>query len=157
MSRKKLHLTICFYFSITCRTRYVLHSGKTVIQHIYDSHYDGAAEAADFVRQWKSLQHSIDDERYAAVLARLEYQAGHAIVWRDAICNWFFRTSGIADEKGRVGNHPDRVEAEAMQLQGFVPIDVDPWENASGGKAIAVHEGFRMHGYIPFRPRPRAI
>jgi alpha-glucuronidase len=115
---------------------YVLHSGKTVIQHIYDSHYDGAAEAADFVQQWKSLQHSIDDERYAAVLARLEYQAGHAIVWRDAICNWFFRTSGIADEKGRVGNHPDRVEAEAMQLQGFVPIDVEPWENASGGKAI---------------------
>ena len=117
--------------------RYVLHSGKTVIQSIYDSHYDGAAEAEAFVRQWKSLQHSIDDERYAAVLARLEYQAGHAIVWRDAICNWFFRTSGIADEKGRVGNHPDRVEAEAMELRGFVRIDVDPWENASGGKGIA--------------------
>ncbi len=115
---------------------YVLHSGKTVIQHIYDSHYAGAAEAADFVRQWKSLQHLIDDEVYAAVLARLEYQAGHAIVWRDAICNWFFRASGIADEKGRVGNHPDRVEAEGMQLQGFVPIDVEPWENASGGKTI---------------------
>ena len=116
---------------------YVLHSGKTVIQHIYDSHYEGAEEAADFVRQWESLRHSIDDERYAAVLARLEYQAGHAIVWRDAICDWFFRASGIADEKGRVGNHPDRVEAEGMQLQGFVPIDVEPWENASGGKAIA--------------------
>jgi len=115
---------------------YVLHSGKTVIQHIYDSHYQGAEQAADFVRQWKSLQHSVDDERYAAVLARLEYQAGHAIIWRDAICNWFFRASGIADEKGRVGNHPDRVEAEAMQLEGFVPIDVNPWENASGDKAI---------------------
>lgn len=115
---------------------YVLHSGKTVIQHIYDSHYEGAAEAADFLRRWQSLQHSIDEERYTAVLARLEYQAGHAIVWRDAICNWFFHTSGIADEKGRVGNHPDRVEAEAMHLQGFVPIDVDPWENASGGKGI---------------------
>ena len=115
---------------------FVLHSGKTVIQHIYDSHYEGAEEAADFVRQWKSLRQLIDDERYAAVLARLEYQAGHAIVWRDAICNWFFRTSGIADEKGRVGNHPDRIEAEDMQLQGFVPIEVEPWENASGGKGI---------------------
>ncbi len=116
---------------------YVLHSGKTVIQHIYDSHYEGAARAADFVRQWKSLEHSIDDQRYAEVLARLEYQAGHAIVWRDAICNWFFRASGIPDAKGRVGNHPDRVEAESMHLQGFTPIDVDPWEDASGGKAIA--------------------
>jgi alpha-glucuronidase len=115
---------------------YVLHSGETVIQHIYDSHYDGAQQAEDFVRRWKALQHWMDDERYATVLARLEYQAGHAIVWRDAICNWFLRASGIADEKGRVGNHPDRAEAEAMQLQGFVPIDVDPWENASGGKAI---------------------
>ncbi|MGH9505213.1 MAG: alpha-glucuronidase family glycosyl hydrolase [Terriglobales bacterium] len=119
---------------------YVLHSGKTVIQHIYDSHYEGAEQAADFVRQWQTLKHSIDEERYAAVLARLEYQAGHAIVWRDAICNWFFRTSGIADDKGRVGNHPDRIEAEAMRLQGFAPIDVDPWENASGGKAIECRE-----------------
>ena len=29
---------------------YKLHSGKTVIQHIYDSHYQGAAQAAQFVR-----------------------------------------------------------------------------------------------------------
>ena len=41
--------------------------------------------------------------RTAPSLVRLEYQAGHAIVWRDAICNWFLRTSGIPDEKGRVG------------------------------------------------------
>lgn len=116
--------------------RYVLHSGKTVIQHIYDSHYEGAEQAEDFVRQWKSLQALVDDERYNDVLARLQYQAGHSIVWRDAICNWFLRTSGIPDAKGRLGNHPDRIEAEAMQLDGFVPIDVDPGETASGGKAI---------------------
>jgi alpha-glucuronidase len=115
---------------------FVLHSGKTVIQHIYDSHYDGADRAADFVQQWNSLKGRMDDARYTDVLARLEYQAGHAIVWRDAICNWFLRASGIPDAKGRVGSHPDRVEAEAMQLQGYTPVDVTPWENASGGKAI---------------------
>ena len=60
-------------------------------------------------------------ELYGQVLARLEYQAGHAVVWRDAICNWFLRTSGIPDAKGRVGNYPDRVEAEAMQLKGYTP------------------------------------
>jgi alpha-glucuronidase len=113
-----------------------LHSGKTVIQHIYDAHYEGAERAADYVRQWKSLKGHVDEERYAAVLARLEYQSGHAIVWRDAICNWFLRASGIPDAKSRVGNHPGRVEAEAMQLQGYVPVDVIPWENASGGQAI---------------------
>jgi alpha-glucuronidase len=84
---------------------YVLHSGKTVIQHIYDSHYDGAEQAADLVTQWQSLKGQIDDERYNDVLARLRYQAGFAIVWRDTVVNWFFKESGIADAKGRVG-HP---------------------------------------------------
>ncbi len=84
---------------------FVLHSGNTVIQHIYDSHYEGAEQAAELVTQWKSLHGQIDDERYSDVLTRLEYQAGHAIVWRDTVVNWFFKTSGIMDAKGRMG-HP---------------------------------------------------
>ncbi len=115
---------------------YVLKSGKTVIQHIYDSHYEGAERAAQYVHHWKSLRGLIDEQRYSDVLARLEYQAGHAIVWRDAVCNWFFRASGIPDAKHRVGNYPDRVEAEAMQLANYSIVDVVPWENSSGGKAI---------------------
>ena len=115
---------------------YRLHTGKTVIQQIYDSHYEGAEQAEELVRQWTGLKGQIDDERYEAVLARLEYQAGHAIVWRDAVSNWFYRMSGIADAQGRVGHYPDRMEAEAMRLQGYVPFDVVPAENASGGKAI---------------------
>jgi len=115
---------------------YVLHSGKTVIQHVYDLHYDGAERAQHLMEDWKSLAGRVDDERYSAVLARLEYQAGHAIVWRDAICDWFYSTSGIPDAKGRVGHHPGRIEAEAMQLRGYEPFDVTPPEAASGGKAI---------------------
>jgi alpha-glucuronidase len=83
---------------------YVLHSGKTVIQHIYDSHYDGAEQAAGLVTQWESLRGQIDDERYNDVLARLQYQAGYAIVWRDTVVKWFFKESGIPDVKGRVGH-----------------------------------------------------
>jgi alpha-glucuronidase len=116
---------------------YNLHSGKTVIQYIYDSHYEGAAEAAEFVDQWKSLQGHVDSQRFNDVLARLQYQAGHAIVWRDAICNYFLKKSGIADAQSRAGHFPNRIEAESMQLQGYEPVDVAPWENASGGKAIA--------------------
>ena len=81
---------------------FVLHSGKTVIQHVYDSHYEGAEQAAEFVTQWKTLQGHVDDERYADILSRLLYQAGEALVWRDAICNWIYGVSGIADDKGRV-------------------------------------------------------
>ncbi len=81
---------------------YVLHSGKTVIQHVYDSHYDGADRARDFIAQWKSLAGHIDDERYSDILTRLQYQAEAAIVWRDAICNWIYRLSGIPDQKASV-------------------------------------------------------
>ncbi len=115
---------------------HVLHSGETVIQHIYDSHYAGADEVREYVRQWESLRGRVDEGRYAAVLARLKYQEGHAIVWRDAVCNWFLRTSGIPDARGRVGHYPNRLEAESMQLQGYTPIDVSPPGDASGGKAV---------------------
>ena len=116
--------------------KHVLDSGKTVIQHVYDSHYQGAETVAKFVREWRTLRGKIDNERYDDVLQRLEYQAGHAIVWRDAICNYFLRLSGIADDKGRAGNFPNRVEAESMELIGYIPVEVSPSENASGGKAI---------------------
>jgi alpha-glucuronidase len=115
---------------------HVLKSGKTVIQHTYDTHYEGAEQAAGFVTRWQSLKGLVDDERFAAVLGRLEYQAGHAIVWRDAINSWFLRESGIADAKARAGHFPGRVEAESMTLEGFSVSPVTPWETASGGKAI---------------------
>ncbi|HKQ87120.1 MAG TPA: alpha-glucuronidase family glycosyl hydrolase, partial [Candidatus Acidoferrales bacterium] len=116
---------------------YRLHSGKTVIQYLYDSHYTGEEQAANFVPQWKSLQNHIDDGRYAQILAQLEYQAAHAIVWRDSVCNYFLHLSGIPDAQDRVGHYPNRVEAESMKLQGDSIIDVEPAENASGGKAVA--------------------
>lgn len=119
---------------------YKLHSGKTVIQTIYDSHYAGAEETKQFVSQWKSLDHLLDDDRFHDVLAQLTYQSGHAIVWRDAINDWFQRISGIPDAQGRVGNHPHRIEAESMELQGYVPFDMIPWEGASGGKAVVCAE-----------------
>jgi len=115
---------------------YVLHSGKTVIQYLYDSHYEGADAVAGFVRDWKSLQGRVDEQRYREVLAQLEYQAGQAEVWRDAVSNWFLRASGIPDAKGRVGNYPGRMEAESAKLDGYKTIDVTPWEAASGGKAV---------------------
>ena len=116
---------------------YALHSGKTVIQYIYDSHYLGADEAARYVQDWKSLQGLVDDERYATVLKQLQYQAGQAVLWRDAVSNWFLRASGIADTRGRVGHYPNRFEAESMKLEGYTEVAVRPWEAASGdGKAV---------------------
>jgi alpha-glucuronidase len=115
---------------------HVLHSGKTVIQHFYDEHYEGADAAARLVDQWKTLAGRIDDQRYHEVLQRLEYQAGHAQVWRDSICNWFMRRSGVPDDQGRVGNYPNRLEAEDQELDGYQATEIKPWEAASGSRAV---------------------
>jgi alpha-glucuronidase len=114
---------------------YRLHTGKTVIQTIYDDHYEGAEEAAGLVRQWQSLEGRIDAERYEKALNLLEYQAGHAIVWRDAINRWFEKMSGIPDDKHRIDHDPNRITASEMQLDGYTSVDVTPWETASGGHA----------------------
>jgi alpha-glucuronidase len=119
---------------------YKLHSGKTLVQSIYDSHYEGALAAAEYVPQWESLRGKIDQERYEKTLGLFEYQAGHAIVWRDAINNWFHRISGIDDAQGRVGHDPNRIEAESMKTGGYQTVDVTPWETASGGKAVDCHD-----------------
>jgi alpha-glucuronidase len=115
---------------------YKLHSGKTVIQSIYDSHYEGAQAAAEYVDKWKSLFGLIDEQRYGEIVRQLEYQAGRAVVWRDAVTRWFLQESGIPDARGRVGKYPGRFEAESMQLTGYEVVEVVPWEAASGGKAV---------------------
>lgn len=114
-----------------------LRSGKTVIQHIYDSHYEGAQAVDGYVEAWRKLAGKVDERRYKEVLEQLEYQSGQAQVWRDAVTNWFFRTSSIADDKGRVGRYPGRYEAEALKLEGYQSRDVTPWEGASAGKGAA--------------------
>jgi alpha-glucuronidase len=116
---------------------YKLQGGKTVIQYLYDSHYQGAAQAAEFVRDWETLKGKIDPALYDNVLARLEYQAGHAIVWCDAVVQYFLKLSGIPDAQGRAGNYPGRMEAEDARLTGYRVVDVKPWEDASRGKAVS--------------------
>jgi alpha-glucuronidase len=113
-----------------------LHSGKTVIQHLYDAHYEGADAVEAYAREWRLLASHIDERRYREILAQLEYQAGQATVWRDAVNDWFYRASGIPDTGGRVGKHKERTEAEALRLEGYTPMEPIRWESASGGKAI---------------------
>lgn len=80
---------------------YRLKSGKTLIQHIYDTHFEGVEQAVGLKEKWMGLKGLIDAERYEHVLERLEEQIEHAKEWRDVINSYFYRKSGIEDEKGR--------------------------------------------------------
>lgn len=114
---------------------YRLRSGKTVIQYIYDTHYWGAQAAAKQVPAWETLRGKVPDDIYSEVLKRLQFQTGHAIVWRDAITRYFKQMSGISDDLHRVGHYPGRIPSGQMKLDGYTAVNVKPWETASDGKA----------------------
>jgi alpha-glucuronidase len=131
-----------------------LKSGKSVIQFIYDSHYEGAEAVEKYVADWKSLKGRVDDRRYEEVLAQMNYQAGQAIVWRDAVNGWFFKTSRIADARGRVGSYPGRIEAESASLVGYRVLSVTPFESASGEKAVECPAGGTCTATFKFNGQP---
>ncbi|WP_082451961.1 alpha-glucuronidase family glycosyl hydrolase, partial [Paenibacillus ihuae] len=80
---------------------HVLHSGKTVIQHIYDTHFEGTERANGLLSDWKLLKGQVDEQAYSHVEARLREQAAHSNEWRDRINTYFLRKSGIPDQHGR--------------------------------------------------------
>lgn len=80
---------------------HVLHSGKTVIQHIYDTHFEGVEQAEALAETWKELEGKVDPVIYSKVAALQAEQAEHAKEWRDMINTYFYRKSGIQDEHAR--------------------------------------------------------
>lgn len=78
-----------------------LRSGKTVIQHIYDSHFEGVEIVDEMVEQFKALQGRLPEAVYERMLGRFLEQKEHAREWRDQINAYFHRKSGILDEKER--------------------------------------------------------
>ena len=82
---------------------HLLRGGSTVIQHIYDSHFAGAAAAAEMRRLWREVVPGglVTAALHARVSERLEEQVRCAAEWRDQINAYFFRKSGVPDERGR--------------------------------------------------------
>lgn len=78
-----------------------LASGKTLLQHIYDTHFEGVEEVEQMITVWESLEGRIPDESYALVRERFIRQLANAREWRDQVNSYFYRKSGIPDEKGR--------------------------------------------------------
>ena len=80
---------------------YVLNNGKTLLQYIYDTHFEGVQEVERFICLWDSLKAKIPAETFASVKDRLTRQLENAKEWRDVINTFFYRLTGTTDEKGR--------------------------------------------------------
>lgn len=80
---------------------HVLHSGSTVIQHVYDTHFEGVERVERMVERWGEVAHLVPDDVARRVRERLSEQLASAVEWRDQLTTYFFRKSGIPDVHGR--------------------------------------------------------
>ncbi len=81
------------------RYDYVMADGRTLIQRIYDDHFEGYdwVEAAE--QKLASLP--LPEEDKALVMERIVRQKKNAREWRDVINSFFYRLSGVEDVHGR--------------------------------------------------------
>lgn len=80
---------------------YVLSSGKTILQHIYDTHFEGADEAELFLTLWQELEGLLNEGVYQRALVRFQHQKDHAREWCDVINSCFYRKTGVEDQYQR--------------------------------------------------------
>ena len=133
---------------------YKLHDGETVIQYIYDSHYQGAAQAAQ-------PRHRVVNRSKAASILRSTRTFSPVSSTRPATpssgatpsCSIFSRRAAFPMTQGRAGHYPGRLEAEDARLTGYKVIAITPWEDASGGKAVTCAEARLLRRVDLRRPR----
>jgi alpha-glucuronidase len=90
---------LLYFYRITYDYR--LKNGRTLIQYIYDTHFDGVEEVENFIKTWDSLKEKLPEEVFLPVNERFKKQLENAKEWRDVINSYFYRKTGIGDDKGR--------------------------------------------------------
>ena len=83
------------------RLRYdwVMADGRTLIQRIYDDHFEGHEAAEAMARTLAGL--ALPEPDRSEVIHRMVRQLGNAVEWRDVINTYFRRLSGVGDGRGR--------------------------------------------------------
>ncbi|MDR1420334.1 MAG: alpha-glucuronidase [Treponema sp.] len=80
---------------------YKMKNGETLLQNIYDTHFEGYDEVKAMYDTWTALKGGLDEPVYNSVLSRFERQLSNAREWRDQINTYFYRKTGVTDKKGR--------------------------------------------------------
>lgn len=81
---------------------YRLSTGKTLIQHIYDTHFEGVEDIERFIQSWGKLIDYIDPVIFQEVKEKFILQYENACDWRDKVNTYFLRKSGVEDELKRI-------------------------------------------------------
>jgi alpha-glucuronidase len=80
---------------------YRMKDGRTLLQRIYDDHFEGFEESLAMSDAWDALAGRLDPDVFARVQERFRMQLHSAAQWRDVINSWLYRLTLIPDEKGR--------------------------------------------------------
>lgn len=81
------------------RYDYVMADGRTLLQRIYDDHFEGLAEARAMAETLATLALPSPDREEAA--ERMARQVRNAREWCDIVNTFFYRFSGVGDAHGR--------------------------------------------------------
>ncbi len=88
-----------FFHRVRYDTR--MRDGRTLIQRIYDDHFEGADKVETMAAELRTLEGKLPPAVYQQAEERMERQKANAREWRDVTNTFFHRLSGVADEKGR--------------------------------------------------------
>ncbi len=80
---------------------YQLSTGKTVLQHIYDTHFKGVEMVEEMVAEFEKLSGKIDEKRFNRMRNRFNMQLENSKEWRDQINSYFYRKTNIPDKYNR--------------------------------------------------------
>ena len=80
---------------------YRMKDGRTLLQRIYDDHFEGFEEARAMAEAWDKLENEVEPEAFHRVQERFREQLRSAKEWRDVVNTWLWRLTLIPDEKGR--------------------------------------------------------
>ena len=75
--------------------------GVSLIQRIYDTHFQGVEQVRAMRREWEAVRGQVPEPVRADIDRRWRAQERNAVEWRDQVCTYFLRHSGIPDAAGR--------------------------------------------------------
>lgn len=146
-----------------------LHSGSTMIQHIYDSHFDGHDRVLAMAEQWHGLHGTVDDARHEDIAATFADHAFHARRWRDVMISYFFDFARVLDEQREwvqydhertplvLGGWPNRLpvlaaNATARTLDLTVGLDAPDEEWTTASSELRIESGDDGRTHLAVRP-----
>jgi alpha-glucuronidase len=80
---------------------HILKNGNSVIQHIYDTHFDGVKDVEAMIEMWNHLENKISVKEFDRVAKRFRLQLYNAKEWCDQVNSYFYRKTGIEDKHRR--------------------------------------------------------